>query len=560
MQYGSTPEWRNRESVMRLNPITKTQVALVAPEETRKLFPLIGALAKANNSELVQWNACSPGSLSGVVIIKSPQCRDPLPVFPPNLSSFLLELCKPAETMSSVKLTSSQSFFPLLRGRRFRAADVAPATRSLAEGNVLAEINGRPVWTTCEENGARHDINLQANPWIAEEDRMFEHLNGQHLMRLLPLIEWFRSISDWAQWRKPPTRACFMFDDPNLHYRRYGFISFPHLADEGRRHRYHTAFATVPLDQYYINKPTARLFRENPGQLSLLVHGIGHTKRELAGDDPSVQQLMHLRRGINWIESLERRGGVRVSRVMAPPHGAFAAKSLRNCAIAGFEAACVSWGSVWSSNQDEKWSRLLGAEPATVVGGLPVIPRFRMAKETENQILLAAYLNQPIIAVGHQIDLADGIDLLNCLARFINQMGDVSWQGMEEIARSNYWWRQEGDILSIRPFSKTFVLHVPDGIRLVKIIQPFPTRINVSASRSAALGSEAKLCENLGDGSCALPIEGAPVLSINMEIDTCDATETGLSHYLPLKALVRRVLTESRDRVMPTLRHRWRKR
>jgi hypothetical protein len=538
----------------------KTQVGLVASEKTKKIFPLLRAVAEANGLKLVWWNDCSPVSLAGILLVRSPGCCDQLPQLLPNLPSFRIELIEPAGSPGLVALTSAPTLSPLLHARKFSTADAAPAARELLTGEVLAEVNGHPVWTTRLEGGVRHDINIQVEPWIAEENRLFEHLNGQHLMRLLPIIEWFRSISDWEQWRKPPTRACFMFDDPNLHAERYGFISFRHLAEEGLRYRYHTSFATVPLDQYYVNKSAARLFRENPSQLSLLVHGIDHDHRELGGKKSSAQQLVGLHRAVKWIETLERRAGVKVGRIMAPPHGAFAGRSLRECAVVGFEAACVSWGSVWSSNPSEEWARYLGAEPITIVEGLPVIPRFRMTRQTENQILLTAYLNQPIIPVGHQWDLADGMELLSTLAGLINQLGDVRWQNMERIARSNFWWRKEGDILFVRPFSRRFVLHVPHGTRFVKIIDPCLISGKVSATESAISGGEATLCKNQDEGTWTLPVEGASVLTINMELEGSDGTETIRPQLFPLKALVRRVLVESRDRVMPILPRRWQRR
>ena len=47
-----------------------------------------------------------------------------------------------------------------------------------------------------------------------------------------------------------------------------------------------------------------------------------------------------------------------------------------------------------------------------MVAGLPVISRFRISRECQNAILLAAYLDQPIIPVGHHQDVAGGLDLL----------------------------------------------------------------------------------------------------------------------------------------------------
>lgn len=542
--------------------VSNVRVALIAPEKLERVIPLLRAVAKANDVELVRWNAGIPGTLAGVLVIRLGENQEPLPQALRNLPSFAVEIVRPAETSGLVKLLSNSSkLSPLLRSRCLHVSDAAPAGQEFSTGEVLAEINGRPVWVVREENGISHQTNIQADPWISDDDRLFEHLNGQRMMRLVPLIEWLRSISTWAQWQKPPTQACFMFDDPNLHSNRYGFVSFPLLAAEGRKHGYHTSFATVPLDQYYINKSAARVFRESREQLSLLVHGVDHTRRELASDRSSAEQLMKLRRGIRLIERLERKAGLTVARIMAPPHGAFSARSFRDCSVVGFEAACVSWGSIWYSNQNENWASLLGADPIAAVQGLPVIPRFRMAKETENQILLAAYLNQAIIPTGHQWELGDGMDLLRNLAGFINRLGDVRWASMEQIARSGYWWRQVGDTLILRPFSRQCEVHVPEGIRNIKVIKTsLGSGDSQSAITSVLSGLDGRLLRDIDDRGWTLPGEGRCVLSIRLKPSGEDTPRITHSLHLPLKALARRLLVESRDRLMPMLPASWQRR
>jgi hypothetical protein len=160
-----------------------------------------------------------------------------------------------------------------------------------------------------------------------------------------------------------------MFDDPNLHGERYGYLHFPSLAAAARRDRFHVAVATVPLDQYRVSPRAARTFRDSADVLSLLVHGIDHLPRELAAECPGAGATARVRRGLRQIETLERRAEVRVARVMAPPHGAFSTGMMRACAGAGFEAACVSWGAIWSSNRALAWTEGLGAAPGRLIRG-----------------------------------------------------------------------------------------------------------------------------------------------------------------------------------------------
>src|SRR3712207_7699471 len=49
-------------------------------------------------------------------------------------------------------------------------------------------------------------------------------------------------------WTPAPLRAAIMFDDPNLHWKSYGYIIYPELVEHAKEHNYHAVFATVPLD------------------------------------------------------------------------------------------------------------------------------------------------------------------------------------------------------------------------------------------------------------------------------------------------------------------------
>jgi hypothetical protein len=64
-----------------------------------------------------------------------------------------------------------------------------------------------------------------------------------------------------------------MLDDPNLHWRTYGYVDYAQIAAHAKIHNYHMSFAMIPLDTWYVHKPTALLFQQNRNQISLLFHG-----------------------------------------------------------------------------------------------------------------------------------------------------------------------------------------------------------------------------------------------------------------------------------------------
>ncbi|MGB9553875.1 MAG: hypothetical protein ACPL7L_05825, partial [bacterium] len=252
-------------------------------------------------------------------------------------------LSERGESGYRVKFSESPFLSPFLRGREIWCHDSAPAPRPLPEGDVLAHVNGHPMWVTKLERGARRDTVLQCKEWYEKEDRLFEHLKGRTFFRLVPVIEWLRYVSGWSSWEKPPIMACIMFDDPNLHSTRYGFISFKELQRNAKVNNFSVALATIPIDAWFARKDAADLVKGSDGRLSLLFHGMYHSMRELADDDEKVLSG-RARDALASIERLERKFGLKVSRVMAPPHGAFGLRAMKCLASLGFDAACVSWG------------------------------------------------------------------------------------------------------------------------------------------------------------------------------------------------------------------------
>jgi len=538
----------------------QVKVAFVAGKGSDGSFPFLRALAQANGVELVLWDVNAPATVSGILSIIMPGGEEQQLDFPSNLSSFKIEIVFSKEAGYEVKFSEAPLLSAMLRGRTITMGDAAPVGGKQANGEVLACVNGRPVWKSQIQSGARHDVSIQAWPWIIGSDLVFEHLNGKCLMRLLPLIGWFRWISDWTQWQKPKPRACFMFDDPNLHAASYGYLSFAELAEKGRRQRYHTSFATIPMDQYYVNREAARIVRDHPDELSLLVHGNDHVYRELNKNDSPERRAARMYQALTRIASLERRSGVRVARVMAPPHGAFGSGMMRTCAAVGFEAACVSWGSLWSANRDHKEICLVGARAGEVIEGLPVIPRFGLASGTESQILLSAYLRQPIIPVGHHWDVREGLDLLAEVAGFINGLGEVQWRNMAAIARGNYWWRRERDTLLVRPFSRVFELTVPEGVDQVEVSAKWlKDDLSVSALCAEAIGTGLR-CEKAANGTWLMPFRGPGHLTVKMNAQVEELPLDYALRRFEAIPVLRRLLSESRDRLMPMVPRRLQRR
>lgn len=454
---------------------------------------------------------------------------------------------------SSIDFAPHSAVPSVLGGRQIRsdeAVKVMALPKWLRDVTVLASKEVSPVWAMQEVEGLQHHYIALPIPELNDGEFLFQFFHGRRFLQLLPLIIFLRILTEDPRWEQPPLQACFMFDDPNLHWRTYGFVDFAEIAAHAQMHNYKVSFATIPLDTWFVHKPTALLFQQYHAQLSLLIHGNNHIAQELARPYVGEELNRNLWQALRRIDEFERRSGVEVSKVMAPPHGACSESALRGMAQLGFEAACISKGSLSHYNGCATWLRTFGMKPCDIIGGLPVLPRFPLSGNCHNSILIAALLHQPIIPVGHHHDIADGLQLLTDLSGFVNSLGPVHWADMKGISRSHYARRLEGKIIRVRMFTKRIEVCIPEGMHQILVERPW--------LEGSFLPLAWRPISDVSEWNLHHPDEPIPVLAgQKIEIvaemprsSLIDAT-TISSHLWPV---ARRQLTEARDRLAPMLR------
>ncbi len=435
--------------------------------------------------------------------------------------------------------------FPF-RGRSLSTKVVAMPRKLDAahDEKVLAETHEGPIWVMSLRNDVKHYRTSMVLPVIPDGGILRDVLQGDRFLELLPLIHWLRGICNDARYEGPALRACFMFDDPNLHWPSYGHVDFREVALGAAKENYHVSFATVPLDNWFTHQPTAKLFRKHARHISLLVHGNNHTHQELAQNYAPAESNFLLRQAIGRIEKLERVAGVEVSRVMAAPHGACSENMLEQLPKRGFESATISHGSLRAHNKGKAWTRSLGFAPSEWIHDCPVLPRWRLAAGAQNTILLAAYLHQAIILVGHHGDLKDGIGLMDQLAGFINGLGPVQWLNMADLSRANYRSWTEGGIMRLQPFGRRLLIKIPEGV----------TQLAVEAVGGQSSGKwrvsnmDGSVIQS-GDGDVICLPPGIREQLVWEKVSDIPSAADQISTRPALGALARRLATECRDRV-----------
>ena len=435
----------------------------------------------------------------------------------------------------------------LLRGQIVENC-AAAALRTAIGGEVLARSGESAVWTAVEHRGYCTEFSTESLWQLQTDQLLIDQLSLAQWTGLLPLIVFLRRMSG-DDWVPPPLRACFVLDDPNLHWPTYGFLDYAALIAAAKKHNYHIAIATIPLDGWFVHSAVARLFRENEAHLSLVMHGNNHTKNELARPYDHGTRAKLVAQSLERTARFERISNLRVPRIMVPPHNACTTPMAAELLRQGFEAVCMSLEFLRRFNSTTEWSASFGLEPAEFLSrGLPVLPRFRLSESSTGAPILAALTGEPIIPSGHHQDLADELKLVEKTSETINRLGEVKWCNLAEIARTNYKHRVSGGTLQIKIYSRRIRVNVPPEVERVQVYRAWKEEADSNASLEQRLDGESWIrCD---EGESLLPQQNGRARTL--ELRSIAQASFDPPNIAPLSfhpwGIVRRLLTEARDR------------
>jgi hypothetical protein len=457
-----------------------------------------------------------------------------------------LSAASSASDESPVKFTESELIHRAFRNRELPDPSVRQFSSVPQASEILAEIANTPVWSVeRSSHGETYYVGLPLPPFD-EGDFFHQHFRAAQWFALVPLLHFLRRLVGDDGWPRPEPRATFIIDDPNLHHRTYGYIDFERLAAHAAAHNYHATIATVPLDTWYVNQEVADIFRSQHRYISMMMHGVNHIADELARNYSYEEALALLASGLRRIAALEARSGVQVDRVMAAPHGAFAEAVADPMVRLGYEAGCVSIGSLARWNPDKKWRADLGFPMAQVFGNLG-LPVFHRTGANEVDIRLSAFLGHPVVIATHHHDYISNFARIESLAKIVNDISAPRWMPIADISRSNYLASSNNGILCIQPFARK--LAIP--------ISPEVTSVQLNAS---AFGPDTTL-DLQQPATQQLPIADLAV-QYALSNGTLHITIPAREHLdyrqvppgsLGLWPIARRMLAEGRDRVKPML-------
>lgn len=487
-----------------------------------------------------------PDGLRALIQIGEDEPAD-LPAGLPSLR--LPDRLAPAEQLveDAIRLTLEPGVPMPLRGRTLteRTPPRLTAREPWPHAAPLALSGARPVWWAVGHDGLAQ-VSRYALPSLTDGSVLRSELCSERFMSLLPVVALLMRACG-ADREIAPLGACVVFDDPNLHWPSYGHIHYRSLIGHARACGYHVSFATVPRDAWFAHRGAAALIRENPAQISLAVHGNDHTSHELGRLVQARDAELAMAQALRRVTALERRAGVRVDRVMVPPHGRCSEQAVRAMLHVGFEAASIGHPHPWRGSEPSV-STTLGWRAAEFVGGgLPVLPRIPISHRSD-ELIFRALLRQPLIVYGHHNDLAGGYQSLERVAAQINSFGAVRWGSLAAIARSNATGRVEARTLIVELGSRRATIRVPAGVDRIAVRIP-PTHGGVEWTgvrtdmesaplRPATWGWESDPIALDGRSQVELALVGAR----SLDPTTLDAPAPRVW------PLTRRLLVEQRDR------------
>lgn len=524
----------------------------VTPAEQLQRRPLLFAALEA--ALPVRFEARASTELSGLdaLLVLGSATGSPTPTGLPSLSLAVPEPRAASEVASNL-LADTVLLDERLRGANLpdnRLGALAEDAIDLAgeeNATVFAVTSsGKPTWIRAGDAERALLIPAELEPREALRERLCDKRSAA----LLPLLHFLREQSEAVRWRPPPARASLLFDDPNLHWPSYGFVKLAELGAHARRHGYHVALATVPLDAWFAHPAALRALKESAGAISLLVHGNDHDGAELGRVDSEGDAIALAAQALRRVEAFGRRTGVGVDRVMVPPHEACSretAEALRRC---GFEAISMTRPCPWLEWEPHSWlarpepvDPLVAWNPAAFVEGLPLLLRHPLAQRSPAELTLRAFLDQPLILYGHHDDLLDGPEALLEAVDEVNRLASTKWCSLSEIVATSFEMRRQGDGLAIRLLTRKARIDVPaDATELT--IQTPAAGPDPEQQLLRVDGKQASLGE-------LVPVD--PGSSVEVTLSPRDAVDVDRVLSPPRRplAVARRLASEGRDRLQP---------
>ncbi|MGZ4264268.1 MAG: hypothetical protein ACXVHB_12005 [Solirubrobacteraceae bacterium] len=529
-------------------------VAIVPSSARARYSELLRALEEAYP---VTFTGSSPHEIrSAAAVIAFPGERRP-----DGLRVPCLQLAdpggQPARGSSfTVEMSRCDEVHRALRGQRLLEKDASPPAPLVPDAGdrVLAATAGKPIWVHNETHGEFWETASALPSELEDGEFLRDHFTVERFWSLLPIVHFLKRLSNDPPRTPRRLHACFVIDDPNIRFSSYGYVRFPELGSDAREHGYHVAIATIPLDLVLPGGGAVSVFEGFRSELSLVMHGNDHVHRELERRRGAVAADRMILAALARVRRFEARTGLRVERVMCPPHGGCGPETLAALFRCGFLGIAASRSFPWDGFTGQRQWRLSGWLPAQLAGGgLPVFPRYALSRSLDD-LVFRAFLGQPLILYCHHADLRGGLEPFQAAAARAAELGDVRWMSLGSIAATNALCHEQDGVATVRVYSRDLRLPRPAaGIVRVEVPRVFGADQRVRM----LVDGEGHDVEAGPDGSGSATFTNVSTSGeLRVQIAAPGSAAAATIHDWRPRAwpLVRRAMTETRDRALPLIR------
>jgi hypothetical protein len=255
----------------------------------------------------------------------------------------------------------------------------------------------------------------------------------EHALSAVPISLYVRWAFPRVCWESPGTNACLVIDDPLLQP-TYGFLDFKRLLELMKKEGFSSNIAFIPWNWRRSDPRVVRLFKENPREYSLSVHGCDHTRGEFGSGD-GARLYGTARRSLERMGCHEIRTGLSHDPIMVFPQGVFSEAAMKALRGAGFIGAVNN--DTISVDSPPRTVRISDVWDVAVMkySGFPLFTRRYPWDGIEN-FAFDSLLGKPAIAVIHHDFCRDQGSRLMQFVEDLNRLRcRLNWRGLGELVR-----------------------------------------------------------------------------------------------------------------------------
>jgi hypothetical protein len=262
----------------------------------------------------------------------------------------------------------------------------------------------------------------------------------KHFLAAVPVVLYIKWAFAESCWSAPETNACLVIDDPVLKP-AHGFVNFQELLSLMKGHNFSTNIAFIPWNWRRSSPEVVRLFRENPENYSVSVHGCDHTRAEFGSLDRQ-RLYWKTQQALERMNRHESITGIRHDRVMVFPQGIFSEAAM--CALKHTDLIAAVNNDVLCVEPHPRAITVLDVWDIAVMRykNFPIFTR-RYPWEGIENFAFDALLGKPVIIIIHHDYCSD-----HCgrLVDFIDQLNALkcrlAWRSLGDVVRRSCRQRQ----------------------------------------------------------------------------------------------------------------------